>query len=355
MKKITLSLLAVAFLFSCKKDDDTAAVVAPPVGPTYEVPKTFNFDNVNYSGQTARLDMLDAITTYIKTANTVGVTLDAQKLKDMFANEPGTAAFNDTTLESSGKQLKSKCNLLYQTQFEDLFDGIATASVQTASGSNGVSGIVMKSDSSKGYLCNAKGFEYGQLISKGLMGAVFYHSATNGGYLSNLDTDDNVVVTAGKGTKREHHFDEAFGYFGAPIDFPTTGGRFWAKYAAKTQDLPQKIMDAWLKGRAAISNKDIAGRTAAVTEIKALWEKAIVGAALYYINDAKTYLGNDGSRNHALSEAVAFVGCLEHNDSKVITPAEIAQVISEIGDNLWDVKLADLNKAEKTLKSIYGL
>ena len=352
MKKITLSLLAVTLLFSCKKDDDTTAVTTPVV-PAYSVPTTYSFDNVSYGGQTARLDMLDAITDYAKSANKAGVSLDAQKLKDMFANSGNP--FSNAGLDTSGKQLKSKCNLLYQTQFEDLFDGIATASGKTVGGSNGVSGIVMKSDSSKGYLCDEKGFEYGQLISKGLMGAVFYHSATNGGYLSNLDTDDNVVVTAGKGTKREHHFDEAFGYFGAPIDFPTTGGRFWAKYAAKTKDLPQKIMDEWLKGRAAISNKDIATRNTAVTEIKALWEKAIVGAALYYIDDAKNYLGNDGSRNHALSEAVAFVGCLQHNDSKVITATQIAQVKSEIGDNLWIVGIADLTKAENTLKGIYGL
>lgn len=298
--------------------------------------------------------MLDALTDYIKTGNEVGATLDAQKLKDMFANEYNP--FNDAELDGSGKQLKSKCNLVYQTIFEDLFNELENESGK-ADGSDGVAGIVMKSDGSKGYLCDKNGLEYAQTISKGLMGAVFYYSATNAekGYLSKLDSDDNVTVTEGSGTKREHHFDEAFGYFGAPIDFPTTGGRFWAKYAAKTQDLPQQIMDAWLKGRAAISNKDIAKRADAVKEIKSLWEKAIVGAALYYINDAKTYLGDDGSRNHALSEAVAFVGCLEHNDSKVITTAEITKVNSEIGDNLWDVKLADLNKAEKTLKDIYGL
>ena len=349
MKKITLSLLAVTLLFSCKKEDDATV----PVDSTYTVPTTYNFNNVSYSGQTARLDMLDAMTTYIKTANTTGVTLDASKLDNMFANSGNP--YSNPGLDTSGKQLKSKCNPLFVKSFEDLFVELETASKQTAAGSNGVAGVVMKSDGSKGYLCDAKGFEYGQLISKGLMGAVFYHSATNGGYLSNLDADNNVDVTPGKGTKREHHFDEAFGYFGAPIDFPTTGGRFWAKYAAKTQDLPQQIMDAWLKGRAAISNKDIATRNTAVTEIKALWEKAIVGAALYYISDAKAKIGDDGSRNHALSEAVAFVGCLQHNDSKVITATQIAQVKSEIGDNLWTVGIPDLTKAENTLKSIYGL
>ena len=114
-------------------------------------------------------------------------------------------------------------------------------------------------------------------------------------------------------------------------------------------------MNAWLKGRAAISNKDEASRKTAVTEIKALWEKAIVGAALYYINDVKAKIADDGSKLHGLSEAVAFIGCLQHNDSKVISTAQISQVIDEIGDNLWDTELEDLNKAESTLKGIYGL
>ena len=114
-------------------------------------------------------------------------------------------------------------------------------------------------------------------------------------------------------------------------------------------------MDAWLKGRAAISNKDEAIRKTAVTEIKALWEKAIVGAALYYINDVKAKIADDGLKLHRLSEAVSFIGCLQHNDSKVISTAQIAQVIAEIGDNLWDTEIENLNTAESTLKGIYGL
>ena len=134
MKKITLSLLAVALLFSCKKEDDS-------VDSGYSVPTTYNFDNVSYSGQTARLDMLDSITTYIKTANNSGVSLDAQKLKDMFANDGNP--YNNSGLDASGKQLKNKCNALYVSTFETLFDDIAAASGQTTAGSDGVAGIVM--------------------------------------------------------------------------------------------------------------------------------------------------------------------------------------------------------------------
>jgi len=281
--------------------------------------------------------------------------LDAQKLKDMFANTPGTAAFNDTTLESSGKQLKSKCFSLHQSKFDKLFDDVAAVSGQTG-GSNGVAGIV--TSGTKSYLCDENGFEYAQLIDKGLMGAVFYYQATGDiGYLSGLGADDNVDVTAGKGTKREHHFDEAFGYFGAPLDFPTGSGRYWAKYAGKTKtsDLSQEIMDAWLKGRAAISNKDEIARIAAVTEIKNLWEKVIVGAALYYINSARKDIADDALRNHQLSEAVAFIGCLKYNDERRILDTEVTKILDEIGGNLYATTAPKLTDAATSLASVYGL
>ena len=58
--------------------------------------------------------------------------------------------------------------------------------------------------------------------------------------------------------------------------------------------------------------------------IKYLWEKAILEAALFYLNDAKIKLSYHSSRNHGLSEAVTFIGCLQYNNSKVITAPQIA-------------------------------
>jgi hypothetical protein len=351
MKKIILSFLAVSLLFSCKDDPEK------PVDTGYKVPTSYNFDNVSFSGQTARLNMLEDITSYIKTGATVGTSLDAQKIKDMFANSGNP--FNDLALDTSGKKLSNKCFILDTALFISYFDSLEIIG-GTANGSNGVPGIV--SNGTKSYLCNSKGFEYAQLIDKGLMGAVFYYQTCE-----NYFTDakignaiDNVTVIAGKGTAREHHFDEAFGYFGIPIDFPsnTTGIRFWGKYCDGRDGIlnsNQLMMDAWLKGRAAISNNDKSAMDAAVVDIKALWEKISVGTALHYLNGAIDNFGDDAVRNHELSEAVAFIGALKYNSDAIITTVQITEVLDEIGDNLYEVSVSDLNYAKKLLAGFYGL
>ena len=48
----------------------------------------YDFDNVSYSGQTARLNMLSELGSYAKSASEVGANaLDATAMKNMFANE----------------------------------------------------------------------------------------------------------------------------------------------------------------------------------------------------------------------------------------------------------------------------
>tara|TARA_B110000211_G_C14001899_1_gene518889 strand:- start:209 stop:1285 length:1077 start_codon:yes stop_codon:yes gene_type:complete len=350
MNKFILSFLAVSLLFSCKDDEKK------DVDTGYKIPTTYNFDNVSFGGQTSRLDMLENITTYIKTGATVGTSLDAQQIKDMFANSGNP--FNDLALDTSGKKLSNKCFILDTALFISYFDSLEIIA-GTTGGSNGVAGIV--TNGTKSYLCNAKGFEYAQLIDKGLMGAVFYYQACEN-YFTDAkigDAVDNITVTPGKGTPREHHFDEAFGYFGVPTDFPsnTNGIRFWGKYCDGRDGMlnsNQLMMDAWLKGRAAISNNDKVAMDAAVVDIKALWEKISVGTALHYLNGAIDNINDDAERNHELSEAVAFIGALKYNSNAVITTVEIAQILAAIGDNFYEVSISDLNNAKTLLAGFYG-
>ncbi len=74
------------------------------------------------------------------------------------------------------------------------------------------------------------------------MGAVFFYQATNVYFGSGkMDVDNTTAEDPAAGkyyTEMEHHFDEAFGYFGAPTDFLTNTNnlRFWAKYCDKRND-----------------------------------------------------------------------------------------------------------------------
>lgn len=359
IKPIAVGIAITCLATSCKdKDEDPTPTTPAPTGPTYTVSTTYNYTNVSYTGQTQRIAMMDELSVYMRTGNTMNTVLDAQKMKDMYANSGNR--FTDATLNTSGKQLKNKTFSLDQSLFDGYFDSIAQASQSTVAGSNGIAGVVTSSsDPTKKYLLDKNGIEYNQLITKGLMGAVFYYQAA-AVYLENIATADNVTITAGQGTTMEHNWDEAFGYLGVPIDFPSTltGLKYWGSYSNQRNAIISSnatLMNAFLKGRAAISNSDYTARDEARTTIRETWEKICVSSAIHYINAAKTHLTDDALRNHELSECLGFVMSLKYSTVKKITDTQIAQVQSYIGNNLYNVTITNLNNAKNLLSTIYGL
>ncbi len=357
MKKLfPLSIIQIAivaagltFMQSCTPDDDE---------PTYDVPTTYNFTNVNYSGQTYRLSMLEEILDYCVTARVSGTTLSATTLKNMFANSG--SPFSDATLNGSGKQLKNKCYAADQSLVESYIDSLVLASQSVTAGSNGVAGIVVSSaEPGSKYVLSAKGWDYTEMIEKGVMGGVFYYQAIDT-YLENISDDDNNTITAGEGTDMEHHFDEAFGYFGVPVNFPTnnTDVLFWGEYCNDMDAAlgsNAKLMNAFLAARAAITNKDYTTRDEKIIVIRENWDALVAAAAIHEINEAIEYFGDDALRSHTLTEFVGFVQSLKYNIHAKITPAQISEVTGHIGTNLYNVTLTDLNAAKNLLSAIYGL
>ncbi len=344
--------MAVAVLTGCVKEEEEETTTTNEA--SYTVPTTYNFENVSYGGQTDRLDMLEALTSYVKSGHTEGTTLSAQTLNDMYANE--NSPF-DGDVGSSGKDLKSKTYEYTQASVVSLFDSIAKYSGQ-AGGANGQAGLV--TGANRTILVDADGREYAQLIDKGLMGSCFYYQGTSK-YLSDDkigDAVDNETVEPGKGTAKEHHFDEAFGYFGVPIDFPTNteGIRFWGKYCNGRDELAgtNDIMDAFLRGRAAISAKDKEGQDKAVADIKQLWEKAAAATAIHYLNDGIEKFSDDADRLHVLSEAEAFTKALGYNADGALV-SEYNAVLTALGSNYWDVTVDDITAARDLLASKAGL
>ena len=352
--KINNFSLIIGFLFA------SIIIISCDKSKKYDIPTTYNFINASYSGQIQRLDMLEELEVYMKTSNTSGTAIDAATMKAMFANDGHT--WNATDLNSSTKQLKSKTFELDHAAFESYMDSLAVASTSTTVGSYGVAGVVASNDGLKSYLFNANGVEYTQLIAKGIMGACFYYQATSV-YTGNdkMDVDNSTNIDGEDYTKMEHHWDEAFGYFGAPIDFTrstTAGYRFWAKYAFKgdaAHDLINKIMTAFIKGRAAISNQDIETRDAQITELRTSWELISVTTAIYYLEAAKGNIADDALRNHELSEALAFIRALAYNVDARISATEIAAVEAYLGTSFYTVTVSDIDMAINQLKTIYGI
>lgn len=356
-----LIVSALAFT-ACKKDKGPEPEPTPePSGPSYTVPTSYTFANVNYTGQTQRLDMVAEMKTYMNTGNTIGVTVSAQKLKDMYANV--NSQFTNASLNISGKDIKSKVFLADQTLFETYMDNLEAASQSTVAGSNGVAGVVTSpSNPSKKYLCDANGVEWTQVIEKGLMGSLMYYQTT-AVYLdaSKIGNGvDNTNVVAGQGTNMEHHWDEAFGYFGVPVDFPTntTGIRFWGKYCNDRNavlSINSTIMNAFLTGRAAISNKDYTTRDAQVTVIRDTWEKVIAATIISYVNSTKLNITDDAVRNHNLSEIKGFLMNLKCNPTKKITLTQISQIEALLGTNFYNITTTSLDQIKDDLSNIYGL
>ncbi len=323
---------------------------------TYTVPDTYNFSNVNYAGQTDRLTMLAELSAEMKKGNTAGTRVSAEKLKNMYRNTNNPFSFTST------RQLKDKTFEPDRARFEAHMDALAEASNSVLPGRSGVAGVVTSNDGTKSYLFDANGVELTQIIEKGLMGAIFYYQATSV-YLNDSKIGpnvDNTIAKEGQGTDMEHHWDEAFGYYGVPVDFPTnlTGIRFFGKYGndrnalVKTNDI---MKNGFIKGRAAISAKDMDGKVAARDVVRTEWEKVVAATAIHYLNKGKANIADDALRNHELSEAIAFIGSLKYNERKKITDAQITSILNEIGTNLYQVTPERITSARNTLAGIYGM
>ena len=350
-KAIAVAGLAMCVAFTSCTDDKEET--------PYNIPQTYNFSNVDYSGQTARINMLTELDGYIKTGNN-GAVLDAQKMKNMYAN--ANAPFANASLNTSGKQLKDKTVPTVRAEYEGYFDAVANASKSAGiPASNGIAGVLTTQDNSK-YLVDANGVEYAQIIQKGLMGAVFYFQVVDV-YLSSEKIGpavDNTNVTPGQGTKMEHHFDEAFGYFGAPIDFPTnkTGLKFWANYSNKVDHVlgsNKAIMDAYLKGRAAISAKDMKGKDEAVAKLRNEWERLVAASTILELNLADKHYADQAKKSHYLSEALGFLMSLKYKTDRKLSDAKYNEIRAKLGTNFYNTQKADIQAAVNLLSAVYQM
>ena len=322
----------------------------------YEVPTSYNFENASYSGQIDRLNMLAELETYLKTANE-GSIVDAATAKAMYANEGYTWTSEAFALEQPTKDLKSKTFADEQAVIEALIDELADLTV------NGT--LTTSANGEKTYLFNENGFEPIQLIAKGIMGSCFYYQGTSV-YLSDakMDVDNDVdALVDDEYTAMQHHFDESFGYLGAPVEFSvanTDGGVYWGKYAKKTingglETIDNLMQDGFILGRAAIDNQDYKTRDEAIGTIRTQWEMIPVAAALHYLNASIDNIADDALRNHALSEAIAFISALKYNAEASISATEVDAIIASLGTNLYEVTPEVINETRTSLAAAFGI
>ena len=346
-----------------KKDDGSCTFAESE--PAYTTPSSYVFadasgnSTVAFQGQTDRLSQLDEMITLMKTGTTS--TLDAQVLKDMFANVGGNG--NGNFSFTSTKQLKDKCFSLDVAMMEAMLDKIALTSQSNGMvASSGQAGVLTSGTTT--YLFDENGFNVREQFEKGIMGSVFMYQALSV-YFGDIEMngDNTTAVDAANGefyTALEHSWDEAFGYFGVDVNFPTVPAPgFWGEYSENQNALLNSnadMMNNFLKGRAAISANVLGDRDAAISAISKEWEDISAYQAIEYLGSAVGYFGNDNAQFlKSLSEAYGFVWSLRYSPqaTRRLSTTEHNDLINMFGTNLWSLSVADINAIKNTLDAKY--
>lgn len=376
-----VSLLAGLFAFCIAfvlTGCDDSSVGMDDGEETIEAPETYTFtrdgeSSVSYSGQTDRLNMVAEMKSYLGQGDD-GEEISEEVLLAMFENEGGDGGGNFSF--TSDRQLRNKTFApdLDANLFEGFFAEAEAASENGAQGitaTDGTAGLLERGSGST-ILVDENGREFTQLVEKGLMGAIFYNQIFNV-YLTDDRIGPNVendeVEDGENYTPMEHHWDEAFGYTGAPIDFvsgwseDTDGGlSYWANYSntvdQQLEGTNDAMMDAFINGRTAIVNGNTEAKNAARDALYEELELITAGTAVHYINSTLSALdaGEQGDAFHALSEAWAFVNAIKYSPRRNLTIEEIETIKGEqfgANGNFWNVTPASLNEAKATLVEAY--
>ncbi|WP_370398449.1 DUF4856 domain-containing protein [Tenacibaculum dicentrarchi] len=371
MKKVILSIFAVSALLmtSCSDEKDPIKEVKAP--STY----TFSRDaksTVSYSGQQTRLDMHTQLKSALGKASTEVV--DADKLNAMFNHKEKATDFADglvfkaSDLNASSKNI-SGATAYSKTYKEDVKVFLNSIFTETAKNSGkkevlaskGVAGIMnRKADGSKKILVDANGFEYVQVFSKSLMGAMELDQIVNKYLSSDKLNVENEKNKEGKNyTEMEHHWDEAFGYSALSNNALAikdkaalkagdyaANYRFWGGYiySADASDagkgVKDRLMNAFLKGRQAIVDKNYPARDEQATIIKKELSLVCAIRAAHYLDAGIANVNSTDDPQaqagafHELSEGLGFVYSLQFtnngSDKPYFSKTEVDEMITKL-------------------------
>ena len=412
MRNMIILIISFLTLFNCTKEEEVKVyvdrevqvevekivTVTNTVTETVNVlvpPEDFGFtrggkSTVFYTGQTTRLKQATELKSAMNNAASTKTQLD-----NMFNNGSG---FTDSSLDGSKKCgnktaaspiASATVKPIFDTWITEFAEVVAPAVNSGTTASPGVAGSYTESDGSRTVKINGKGFEFNQLFSKGLIGALQVDQIINQ-YLSvgkldsgtaREDNDNGVYGYALPGeteltiTKMEHYWDEGFGYLqGLDNQFvpglADGGDRAHLNYylnkinsQGNEDGITKKIYDAFTLGRAAIVAKDYVERDKQAAIVAAELSKVIGYKAFYYIEKGSTSIadGKWAAAHHALSEAYGFILGMQFTKAAdgepYMTNAEVNTMLDALaaGNGFWDRTPAELDEMAVQLKSATGL
>lgn len=354
---IIITITVFSLLQSCKKNDGDTI-------PSYTIPATYNFTNADSLTAKTTLSMIAEIEAVIITGNTPLTVVSASKLKSMYANQGGfftDTTFNGTTLHlnTSGVQLKSQTISTAQTYVETIFDSIGIASQSVVTASNGIAGV-----SSRKTLLTANGVYLRQLFTKSVMGVIIAHLITDVYLTDSLNA--NISSAA-----KQHAWDNAFFLWCVPANFPANRAnvKYWGSYTSQIDSGVVKpvvnltginsnttLLNAFLKGRAALANNDNSTAQAQAAIIIALFEKMEAAAALHETNEAKGNIPNGAAAVAGnLSESLGFWTALKLNPHKtIISDTQVNSILALYGTNFYNITPAGIDNIQNAISTIYS-
>lgn len=290
MKRLFIPVLSLALLLSTACGKETLTVPTQYDGSSFALHAA---PQMNILAQMTTLDNL------MKTGRIVGSVVDFPDLQFDYVQGPVNLSVLTAPLFND---LIYNPNNGYFVQLANSSSGLYDPNLPGTSG--GVYG---------GYLFNAQGLEPGELINKGLYGALLYYQAAQ-----LLDSDMSAA-----------ELDQVLALYGGHPDFANSDNatlhahpdRFMAKYTARRDKndgtgLYTGIRDNFLTLQAALvqGNDFAAERDAAIAALRLDWEKANAATVINYLHQATAKLtltspteADFGSALHALGEAYGFL------------------------------------------------
>lgn len=374
-----LLLTTVAFsLFSCDLSNSNNQIEIPS---RYEFSRN-NESSVSFTGQTTRIKMATELVSSMKDFDNATEESLLQMFRNQTENGGDADPFSNADLNVATKNIKGKvaasadyfsANTAISSEIKAQFETWITNQVnevfpnENVQAEPGIAGQI--ADGSSTRYVNSKGFEYNQLVAKGLIGALMTDQILNN-YLSpsvldagtkREDNDNQVTEEGASFTTMEHNWDEAYGYLfgnsenpGNPI--PTIGqdDDFLNEYVGKVESdedfsgIAQEIFNAFALGRAAISETDYELRDEQALILKERISTVIAVRAIYYLQAGKIALQSEspnyGTAFHDISEGTGFVYSLQFTHvpgtgNPYFTKTEVDGFLAQLqsGTGLWDV------------------
>ncbi|MEO9886192.1 MAG: DUF4856 domain-containing protein [Balneola sp.] len=395
ISKALLILAALSFTFSCDTNNTDSEITTPE---SYEFTRDGE-STVSFTGQTTRIKMATELSAAMTDFDNSTEELLLEMYRNQAANGGDADPYSNPELNVAAQSVKSKVaasedfystNSAASVEIKNQFEAWISAQVnevfpnENVEAQPGIAGQIADGTSTR--YVNSKGFEYNQLVAKGLTGALMKDQILNN-YLSpsvldagtkREENDKQVTEEGASFTTMEHNWDEAYGYlFGNSENpanpIPTIGqdDDFLNEYVGKVEGdedfsgIAQEIFDAFALGRAAIVAGDYELRDEQAEILRAQISAVIAIRAIYYLQSGKAILEASnpdyGTAFHDLSEGYGFIYSLQFThqpgtNNPYFTKIEVEGFIDQLeaGNGLWDVTPATLQQMSIDIASRFS-